>query len=85
MSIELMPRPAQEAAEVNDNYVSPSRLNLWIRCPLAYKLHYIEGIPTPTTPSLFLGRVVHWMLEVFYRHRQLGVWLVQYLRGGLCA
>jgi len=55
------------------DYVSPSRLNLWLRCPLAFKLRYIEGIRTPTTPSLFLGKVVHAGLESYYRHKQVGV------------
>jgi predicted RecB family nuclease len=44
-------------------------------CPLRFKLHYLDGIKTPTTPSLFLGKCCHSMLEVAYRHRQLGVTL----------
>ena len=62
----------QRAGSVWD-YVSPSRLNLWVRCPLAFKLKYIDGIRSPTTPSLFLGKAVHAGLECFYRHRQVGV------------
>lgn len=54
-------------------YVSPSRLNAWLRCPLAFKLKYIEGIREPTTATLFLGKAVHASLECYYRHRQLGV------------
>ena len=66
-----------EAEESRPNgvwdYISPSRLNLWLRCPLAYRLHYVEGIRTPTTPALFCGQRVHDSLEVHYRHRQLGI------------
>ena len=54
-------------------YVSPSRLNCWIKCPRAFAFRYLDGIKTPTTPSLFLGTAVHAALEVVYRHRQLGV------------
>lgn len=54
-------------------YISPSRLACWIKCPLAFKARYIEGIKTPTTPSLFVGKVVHSSLEMWYRHRQLGL------------
>jgi putative RecB family exonuclease len=54
-------------------YISPSRLNCWLRCPLAWKLRYIDGIRTPTTPALFLGKMVHRGLEVAYRHCQLCV------------
>jgi putative RecB family exonuclease len=55
------------------DYISPSRLNLWIRCPLAFKFRYIDGIRTPPTTNLFLGKAVHAALEHFYRQRQAGV------------
>ena len=48
-------------------------LNSWIACPLRFKLHYLDGIKTPTTPALFLGKCCHSTLETFYRHKQLGV------------
>jgi len=54
-------------------YVSPSRLNCWIKCPRAFSYRYLEGIQTPPTPGLFLGTAVHWALEVVYRQRQLGI------------
>jgi CRISPR/Cas system-associated exonuclease Cas4 (RecB family) len=56
-----------------DGYVSASRLNCWLKCPLAFRLRYIDGIRTPTSPALFLGKVCHFGLEAAYRHRQLGV------------
>jgi CRISPR/Cas system-associated exonuclease Cas4 (RecB family) len=55
------------------DYISASRLNLWLKCPLAFKLRYLDGIRTPTTPSLFIGKRTHDALEYYYRHRQLGV------------
>lgn len=63
---------ADRAGSVWD-YISASRLNLWLKCPLAFKLKYIDCVPEPTTPSLFLGRQVHAGLERFYRRRQLGL------------
>jgi putative RecB family exonuclease len=54
-------------------YISPSRLGKWLSCPLAFKIQYVDGIRSPTTPALFLGKVVHANLETYYRHRQLGV------------
>ncbi len=54
-------------------YLSPSRLNCWIRCPRAFAYRYLQGIKTPTTPGLFLGTAVHWALQVVYRQRQLGI------------
>ena len=56
-------------------YLSPSRLNCWIGCGLRFKLRYLDGIKSPTTPSLFVGKACHRGLEIFYRHRQLGVTL----------
>ena len=57
------------------DYISPSRLNCWLTCPLKFKIRYIDRIRTPTTPALFLGKQVHAGLEAFYRHRQLGITL----------
>ena len=55
------------------DYISPSRLNTWLRCPLAFRLRYIDGIRTPTSPAMFLGKTVHSGLELLNRHRQLCV------------
>jgi putative RecB family exonuclease len=57
------------------DYVSASRLNLWLRCPLAFRLKYVDGIVPPTSPAMFLGQMVHRGLEFYYRHRQLGITL----------
>ena len=54
------------------DYVSASRLSLWLNCPLSFKFKYLDRIKTPTPPSLFLGQRVHAGLEAFYRYRQLG-------------
>jgi putative RecB family exonuclease len=69
----LTPDTEERRAHGVWDYISPSRLNLWLRCPLAWKLRYIDGIKTPTTSSLFVGTRVHDALEVHYRHRQLGI------------
>jgi CRISPR/Cas system-associated exonuclease Cas4 (RecB family) len=56
-----------------DGYISASRLNCWLKCPLAFRLRYVDGIRTPKSLSLLLGKIVHFGLEAAYRHRQLGV------------
>ena len=69
-------RPTSYSAiEPSTAYISPSRLRLWLKCPLAYKLRYIDGIRTPATPNMLLGKAVHAGLEFYYRHRQRGVTL----------
>jgi putative RecB family exonuclease len=76
MTTELIDRQSlQDRPGAVDAYISPSRLNCWIACPLKFKLRYLEGLRTPTTPSLFVGKVVHAALEAYYRHRQLGITL----------
>ena len=55
------------------DYVSPSRLGLWLKCPLAFKLKYIDGVEPRPTPGMFIGRMVHKALERWYLHRQLDV------------
>jgi len=57
------------------DYISPSRLKMWLACPLKFKLKYIDGVPTPTSPAVFLGKLVHQGLEHYYRNRQLNVTL----------
>ena len=55
------------------SYISPSRLSLFLKCPLAWKLKYIDGVRTPTSPALFIGKRVHAGLERHYRQRMLGL------------
>jgi RecB family exonuclease len=73
MSVLLDDGPAidQQQGGIWD-YVSPSRLNLWLQCPLAFKLRYIDGVRLPTTASQLVGKQVHAGLEAWYRQRQLG-------------
>lgn len=70
----IVETPARQTGSVWE-YISPSRLNCWLSCPLKFKFRYVDGIKSPPTPSLFLGKTVHAGLEVFYRHRQLGITL----------
>ncbi len=69
------PPPTTNESKGVFDYLSPSRLNLWIKCPLAFKFKYVDGIKLPPTPNMFLGKRVHDGLELFYRHRQLGIYL----------
>ena len=61
----------QQSGAVCD-YVSPSRLSLWMRCPLAFRRKYIEGFQTAPSPALFVGKVTHSLLAHIYRLRQAG-------------
>jgi len=74
MTTELLSRNGVQRRQGGlREYVSYSRLALWLSCPLAFKFKYVEGIAVPSSPAAFLGKQVHAGLETFYRHRQLGV------------
>ena len=52
MSPELFTR--QNAARCTGgvwDYVSASRLNLWLKCPLAFQLRYVDGVESPVSPA----------------------------------
>ena len=61
----------QQTGQIWD-YVSPSRLNLWLKCPLAFKRRYIDGEKTDPSPALFAGKIVHAVIAHVYRHRTTG-------------
>jgi putative RecB family exonuclease len=73
-SLLTLDPPQKKSGGVWD-YISPSRLNCWLTCPLKWRLKYQDGVPTPTSPALFVGKVCHSSLEAFYRHRMLGITL----------
>lgn len=64
--------PVVQQNERLHQYISPSRLNTWLTCPLKLKFRYVDNVTEPTTPSLFLGKQVHSGLEFFYRRRKSG-------------
>ena len=72
--LTLLQEPDQVDSGIWD-YISPSRLNSWIACPLKFQFRYVDGMRSPSTPSLFLGKQVHAGLETYYRHRMLGITL----------
>jgi len=57
------------------DYVSPSRLNLWMKCPLAFRRRYIDGEMALPTPSLFVGKVTHEVLDAIYRCAMVGAYI----------
>ena len=67
--------PAEHRASGVWDYISPSRLNLWLKCPLAFRLRYVDGIRSPPSQAQFVGKAVHRAAEFYYRHRQLGITL----------
>ena len=59
------------------NYISPSRLNLWLKCPLAFRRRYVDGLESPSSPSLFVGKAVHDTLDSIYRCVMLGAYTTE--------
>ena len=54
-------------------YLSASQMNLFLACPLKYRLKYIDQIPPPFKPSgLVLGSAVHSGIEWLHKRWQEG-------------
>ncbi len=45
--------------------LSFSKLSLYEFCPYAYRLRYVERVPTPFAPHLAVGAIVHTVLQRF--------------------
>ncbi|MBX0310275.1 MAG: PD-(D/E)XK nuclease family protein [Sulfurihydrogenibium sp.] len=50
--------------------ISPSGVNLYLTCPFAFRLKYIDKIePTQENPFLLTGKLVHKGLELYFKDR----------------
>ena len=64
-----LPEPTTACSSVSDpnsgslDYLSASRLKTWQECRLKFYFRYVERIPADISPSLFIGRVIHRVLE----------------------
>ena len=52
------------------NYVSPARLSLWLKCPLAFRLRYHQGSVPPISPLTFVREQFDAALGLFHRLAQ---------------
>ena len=55
-------KPSDPASAPLD-YLSSSRLKCFGECRLKFYFRYVERIPSPTSPALFVGRVAHHVLQ----------------------
>jgi putative RecB family exonuclease len=55
------------------DHLSYSQLNTYLTCPLRYKLHYVEQIPSAfTSAGLVFGSAMHEAVGAFYHQHLLG-------------
>lgn len=47
--------------------LSASKINLWNKCPYAYRLNYVDHIKVARAAYLFFGTQIHHMLDKFYK------------------
>ncbi|MCL4473533.1 MAG: PD-(D/E)XK nuclease family protein [Actinobacteria bacterium] len=50
-------------------HVSPSQLNMWMRCQKQWRFRYIDGLIIPTAAQLLLGSAYHSGLEFNYTNK----------------
>jgi hypothetical protein len=74
--LEFLQDTAKPEPQIWD-YISPSRLNLWLKCPLAFRRRYIDGVESATSPSLFVGKVTHEVLDAVYRCAMVHVFVTE--------
>ncbi len=54
-------------------YLSPSRINTFLRCPMQYKFRYEDGLVLPPTSALTKGKTVHAGIAYnYYQKRESG-------------
>lgn len=68
------PEPAAEGTPAGDplEYLSASRLKCFQTCRLQFRFRYVDRLPTPVSPALFVGQVVHAVLQQWNLRRWRG-------------
>ncbi len=49
--------------------LSPTSINMFLRCQLQFQFRYIEGVKSPPSPAMIVGRAVHKALEENFKHK----------------
>ncbi len=49
---------------------TPSRLKTYEECPFKYRLNYIEGVKQDKIPEIIAGKILHKLIETFYKPGQ---------------
>jgi len=48
------------------DYLSPSQIRQYLRCPQCYRFRYVDGLVAPISPTMLRGRAVHRGIEQNY-------------------
>lgn len=68
-AIRLLPEPGATEPSGNSpdllRYLSASRLKCWQTCRRQFYYRYVERLPTPVAPALFIGRQIHEVLRLW--------------------
>jgi putative RecB family exonuclease len=51
------------------DHISPTQINMFLRCPAQYQFRYIDGLILPPKAAFLRGRAVHKGQEVNYRQK----------------
>ncbi len=54
--------------EQYSEYLSKSRLKMWVKCPRAFYYKYVMKIDTPETESMVRGTDIHELIELYYEN-----------------
>ena len=51
------------------DYLSPSAIDMYLKCPKKFEYHYVNNLSSPKTMSLVKGSAVHKGIETYYNLR----------------
>jgi len=74
MSVATLAPPVQAYDRQSGplDYLSASRLKTWQDCRLKFYFKYVERLPTAISPALFVGQIVHKVLQQWNLRRWRG-------------
>lgn len=59
----------RDLGQLPKDYLSPSQINMYIRCPLSYYFRYVEGIKLPPSGAMTYGSSIHKAIEYNYSQK----------------
>ncbi|MBU02552.1 MAG: hypothetical protein CME55_04585 [Halieaceae bacterium] len=72
-----LPMTTNESIRANgkrwqNNHISPSKLNVWLKCPAAFWFHYIKRLPRKNKVFFPQGTAVHFGVEILNKDLNMG-------------
>lgn len=67
LSTDEMVAEIVHAYQVESPCLGPSKIIQYLRCPMSYKLQYVDKLPSKSSPAASVGSTVHKVIETAHR------------------